>query len=94
MICLDQELFLAALSGFCLCHKRQAVVSLDVSLKRRVSFFFYTAAINGEIFRCRLFRRPNLYLTVNTTHYSGQSHKCYVRLHLKRLLFLSDFRKS
>lgn len=29
----------AALSGFCLCHKRQAVVSLDVSLKRQVIFF-------------------------------------------------------
>jgi hypothetical protein len=93
MICLDQELFLRPFLAFVYVINVKLSYLWTFLLKGELSFF-YTAAVNGEIFRCHLFRRPNLYLTVNTTHYTGQPHKCYVRLHLKRLLFLSDFRKS
>jgi len=91
MICLDQELYLRPFLAFVYVINVKLSYLWTFLLKGELSF--YTAAINGEIFRCHLFRRPNFYLTVNTVHYTGQSHKCYVRLHLKRLLFLSDFRK-
>jgi hypothetical protein len=94
MICLYHRLFLG-LSGFCWRRKRQGILSLDFLFKRRdISFFFSTGGIKGEMFRCHLFPRPSLYLTVNTLHYNDQSHKYYIRFHLKRLLFLSDFNES